>query len=150
MLISAVVILLYLIANISIALLVNRIQARGQEGFSGAGYRLGYAFYPLMAFGTGFMELSFAIIDIPLRHLAKERNYITPSGFVNDRYKTPSLSKTFSLMLAIFTMPYLALQGMFVGKIIQFFVGISYEAGCLLVLSVAMIYVCIIGLRAVD
>jgi len=28
-------------------------------GFSGEGWRIGYAFYPIMAFGTGFMALSF-------------------------------------------------------------------------------------------
>jgi len=32
-------------------------------GFSGAGWRIGYSFYPIMAFGTGFMALSFAYID---------------------------------------------------------------------------------------
>ncbi|MFP4491525.1 MAG: hypothetical protein ACLFNZ_08615 [Spirochaetaceae bacterium] len=28
-------------------------------GLSGAGYRTGYAFFPIMAYGTGFMALSF-------------------------------------------------------------------------------------------
>jgi len=31
-------------------------------GFSGTGWRTGYSFYPIMAFGTGFMALSFAYI----------------------------------------------------------------------------------------
>ena len=31
-------------------------------GTSGAGYRDGYAFFPIMGFGTGFMALTFWII----------------------------------------------------------------------------------------
>ena len=33
-------------------------------GLSGSGYRNGYAFYPLMAFGTGFMALTLSLIHI--------------------------------------------------------------------------------------
>jgi len=31
-------------------------------GLSGAGYRIGYAFYPVMGFGTGFMALGMWVI----------------------------------------------------------------------------------------
>jgi len=31
-------------------------------GTSGAGYRDGYGFFPIMAFGTGFMALSFWVV----------------------------------------------------------------------------------------
>ena len=46
-------------------------------GFSGAGYRMGYSFYPVMGFGTGFMALSFYIIGDKILTLSKKRNYIT-------------------------------------------------------------------------
>jgi len=31
-------------------------------GFSGAGYRIGWAYYPVMAFGTGFIAVTFLVI----------------------------------------------------------------------------------------
>ena len=46
-------------------------------GLSGAGYRIGYAFYPVMGFGTGFMAISFFIIGLKILRLSKERGYIT-------------------------------------------------------------------------
>ena len=36
-------------------------------GTSGAGYRDGYAFFPIMGFGTGFMALTFWIIGRKIR-----------------------------------------------------------------------------------
>lgn len=118
-------------------------------GFSGAGYRLGYAFYPLMAFGTGFMALSFVIIGIPLHRLASQRNYITPADFILDRYRSEIFKKAFSLLLVVFTLPYLALQGMFAGKILHLFAAIPYELGSLLVLAVVMLYVSSGGMHSV-
>jgi SSS family solute:Na+ symporter len=47
-------------------------------GTSGAGYRDGYAFFPIMGFGTGFMALTFWIIGRKVRRAGKERNLVTP------------------------------------------------------------------------
>jgi hypothetical protein len=37
-------------------------------GASGAGYRDGYAFFPIMGFGTGFMAITFWIIGRRIWH----------------------------------------------------------------------------------
>ena len=79
-------------------------------GLSGAGYRIGYAFYPVMGFGTGFMALSFLLIGRPILSLSKERGYITPSDFIADRYAAPWLKKLFSAVMIVFTLPYIAIQ----------------------------------------
>ena len=40
-------------------------------GTSGAGYRDGYAFFPIMGFGTGFMALTFWIIGRKIRRIGQ-------------------------------------------------------------------------------
>src|SRR4030066_2299621 len=47
-------------------------------GFAGASYRLGLAYYGIMAFGTGFMAISFYIIGRKVWQLGKKNGYITP------------------------------------------------------------------------
>ena len=39
-------------------------------GFAGAGWESGYAYYPIMGFGTGFMALTFVLIGRPAWRLA--------------------------------------------------------------------------------
>lgn len=79
-------------------------------GVSGAAYRLGWAFFPVMAFGTGFMAFSFVLFGIPLRKLAFDNNWITPSDFISSRFKSPILGKLISILLLIFTLPYISIQ----------------------------------------
>jgi SSS family solute:Na+ symporter len=64
-------------------------------GFSGAGWRLGYSFYPIMAFGTGFMALSFYFIGRPVWRLGKARGLLTPPELVFDRFGSPTLRLLF-------------------------------------------------------
>ncbi|MEI7590953.1 MAG: sodium:solute symporter family protein, partial [Deltaproteobacteria bacterium] len=178
MTIGLIIILVYFTINILIAFFIKRRTNRNQEwfflanrkispfvffitmaatnfsaftifGFSGAGYRMGYAFYPLMAFGTGFMALAFFIIGIPLHKMAREKKYITPADFIADRYASTGFKKMFSAFLILFTMPYLALQIMFAGKILFIFSNIPYVSGCLLVMLVVVSYVCIGGLQTI-
>ena len=47
-------------------------------GTSGAGYRDGYAFFPIMGFGTGFMALTFWIIGRKIRQVGLEHGLVTP------------------------------------------------------------------------
>ena len=51
-------------------------------GTSGAGYRDGYAFFPIMGFGTGFMALTFWILGRRIRQtgLAHGLGFIFASG----------------------------------------------------------------------
>jgi len=118
-------------------------------GFSGAGYRIGYSFYPVMGFGTGFMALSFYIIGSKILKLSRERNYITPSDFVFDRYKSPFLKKLFSAVMVIFTLPYISIQAIASGKSLQSLIGIPYLAGVLLITGFVVTYVALGGLRSI-
>jgi SSS family solute:Na+ symporter len=118
-------------------------------GFSGAGYRIGYAFYPVMGFGTGFMALSFHIIGSKILILSQKNNYITPSDYVYDRYRSPLLKKLFSLIMVIFTLPYIAIQAIASGKSLNSLMGIPYLAGAFVITAFIVAYVTLGGLRSI-
>src|SRR5512138_220051 len=61
-------------------------------GTSGAGYRDGYGFLPLMAFGTGFMALSFWVIGRKAWRVGRESGVMTPPELVGHLYASPALS----------------------------------------------------------
>jgi solute:Na+ symporter, SSS family len=118
-------------------------------GLSGAGYRIGYAFYPVMGFGTGFMALSFLLIGKPILSLSRERGYITPSDFIADRYAAPWLKKLFSAVMIVFTLPYIAIQAIASGNSLNTLVGIPYLSGALLITGFIVVYVALGGLRSI-
>ena len=62
-------------------------------GTSGAGYRDGYAFFPIMGFGTGFMALTFWIIGRKIRLVGRKHALVTPPELVKD-----IISKPFSVL----------------------------------------------------
>jgi SSS family solute:Na+ symporter len=118
-------------------------------GLSGAGYRIGYAFYPVMGFGTGFMALSFLLIGKRILFLSKERGYITPSDFIADRYGALWLKRLFSLLMIVFTLPYIAIQAIASGKSLNALIGIPYLSGALLITAFIVVYVTLGGLRSI-
>ena len=118
-------------------------------GLSGAGYRIGYAFYPVMGFGTGFMALSFFLIGLKILRLSKERGYITPSEFISDRYRSPLLRLVFSGVLVLFTLPYIAIQTIASGKTLHSLIGLPYLAGAILITMFITLYVGLGGLRSI-
>jgi SSS family solute:Na+ symporter len=118
-------------------------------GFSGAGYRMGYSFYPVMGFGTGFMALSFIIIGRKILLLSRERGYMVPSDYIYDRYGSLFLKKLFSSIMIVFTLPYIALQAIASGRSLQSLVGLPYFTGALLVTSFVVAYVILGGMRSI-
>ena len=118
-------------------------------GTSGAGYRDGYAFFPIMGFGTGFMALTFWILGRKIWEVGKKHNIVTPPELIKVLYKNPFLSFLFSLVMIVFTIPYLALQPMAAGYALEELIGIPYFTGCLLVTGVILLYTLRGGLRAV-
>ncbi len=118
-------------------------------GTSGAGYRDGYAFFPIMGFGTGFMALTFWIIGRKIRRIGQERRLVTPPELVNNLYHSPVLSFIFALVMIIFTIPYLALQPMAAGYALEALLGLPYFYGCVIVTAIILLYTLRGGLRAV-
>lgn len=118
-------------------------------GTSGAGYRDGYAFFPIIGFGTGFMALTFWIIGRKVREISQLKGLVTPPELVKELYQSPVLSFLFSLVMIIFTIPYLALQPMAAGYALEELVGLPYLYGCVLVTVIILLYTLRGGLRAV-
>ncbi len=118
-------------------------------GCSGAGWRIGYAFYPIMAFGTGFMALSFYFIGRPVWRLGKEKGLLTPPELVFDRFGSPALRLLFLGVMAAFTLPYLAMQPMAAGYALEELLGIPYLAGAGLITGVMLLYTLFGGMRGV-
>jgi SSS family solute:Na+ symporter len=118
-------------------------------GLSGAGYRMGYAFYPVMGYATGFMALSFVLIGGKILKLSRSRGYITPGDFIADRYGSPGLKILFSAVLVVFTLPYIAIQTIAAGKSLHSMTGIPYLAGAVLVTLFIALYVGMGGMRAI-
>lgn len=118
-------------------------------GASGAGYRDGYAFFPIMGFGTGFMALTFWILGRRIWQRGRDTGLVTPPELVGDIYRSRTLSIVFSLVMIIFTIPYLALQPMAAGYVLEELVGLPYFYGCVLVTAVVALYTLRGGLRAV-
>ena len=118
-------------------------------GTSGAGYRDGYAFFPIMAFGTGFMALTFWIIGRKIWQIGRKHGLVTPPELVKKLYKSPFLSFLFALVMIVFTIPYLALQPMAAGYALEELLGLPYFYGCILVTGIILLYTLRGGLRAV-
>jgi len=118
-------------------------------GTSGAGYRDGYAFFPIMGFGTGFMALTFWIIGRKIWQVGRKHGLVTPPELVKKLYESPFLSFLFALVMIIFTIPYLALQPMAAGYALEELLGLPYFYGCILVTGIILLYTLRGGLRAV-
>ena len=66
-------------------------------GLSGAGYRIGYAFYPVMDSAPAPWRSGMWVIGSRLQPLAPgARGYVTPSDFILDRYGSPAASRACS------------------------------------------------------
>lgn len=118
-------------------------------GFSGAGYRVGFAFYPVMAYGTAIMALSFAVIGVPVWRLGRKLGLVTPPELLQARHGSRPLSIIFGTAMAVFTLPYLAIQPMAAGYALESILHIPYEVGAALVTALVLSYVLLGGMRAV-
>ena len=119
-------------------------------GFAGAAYNFGLAYYGIMAFGTGFMAISFYIVGRKVWRLGKEHGYITPPELIGDRMNSDSLRIIFLAVMVVFTLPYLATQAIGGGIAINQLTDgeVSYELGAVIVTAVILVYVTVGGMRA--
>jgi len=118
-------------------------------GTSGAGYRDGYAFFPIMGFGTGFMAVTFWIIGRRIWQIGRDRGIVTPPELIGSLYQSRALSVLFALVMIVFTIPYLALQPMAAGYALEELTGLPYIYGCVLVTGIIVLYTLRGGMRAV-
>lgn len=120
-------------------------------GFAGAGYRIGLSYYPMMAFGTGFAALTFYVIGYPVWRLGKSKGLITPPELIEERLKSKALKLIFLGVMVIFTLPYLTLQPIGAGYLLESLTRgqIPYFLGATILTFVIVLYVFIGGMRSV-
>ena len=118
-------------------------------GCSGAGWQNGYAFYPIMAFGTGFMALSFYFIGRPVWRLGKDKGLVTPPELVFHQLESPALRLLVLGVMTAFTLPYIAMQPMAAGYALEGLLGIPYLAGAGLITGIMLLYTLFGGMRGV-
>ena len=118
-------------------------------GFAGAGYRIGYAYFPIMAFGTGFMALTFLFVGIPIWRAGRRLGAVSPPELIWHRFRNKPLRIAYLSVMVLFTVPYLAIQPMGAGYALNGLLGIPYELGAVLVTVVVVGYVLLGGFRGV-
>ncbi len=120
-------------------------------GFAGAGYRIGYSYYGMMAMGTAFVALAFYGIGRPVWKLGKTRGYITPPEMLGDLLNSKLLRLTVLLVMVVFTVPYLAIQPIGAGILLSTLTKnlIPYFPGAVLLTAIIVLYVFVGGMRSV-
>ena len=118
-------------------------------GASGAGYRDGLSFFPIMAFGTGFMALTFWLLGRKVWQWGRTHSLVTPAELVEQVYGHKWLAGLFALVMVVFTVPYLALQPLAGAKVLGQLFGLPPWAGASLITAIILIYTLRGGLKAV-
>lgn len=120
-------------------------------GFAGEGYKVGYAHYVMMALGTAFAGLSFIILGTRVWKIGKIKGYITPAELIYGQSGDRPLSYLYSGVMIVFTLPYLALQIVGGGYILESITGgdINYTLSVILLTIVTIVYVVIGGMQSV-
>ncbi|HAC65015.1 MAG TPA: Na+/pantothenate symporter PanF [Cyanothece sp. UBA12306] len=120
-------------------------------GFAGEGYRIGISYYPMMAWGTGFAALTFYTIGHRVWQLGKEKGFITPTELIVDRFPYTPLKLVFLAVMVIFTIPYLTLQPIGAGYLLESLTGgqIPYFMAATFLTGAIVFYVCLGGMKSV-
>ncbi len=117
-------------------------------GFSGYAYSYGFGEYGVMALGTAFMPIMFYIIGRKAWKLGKEKGYATAPELIGGEMDSRTLRLLVMAVMVIFTLPYLAVQAVGAGLIINALSGTDALLGAVVVTIVIGIYVSLGGMRA--
>ncbi len=120
-------------------------------GFAGAGYRIGYAYYVIMSLGTGFACLSFYLLGTKIWALGKTNGFITPAELIYHQTNSKALRWVFAAVMLVFTFPYLALQIIGAGYILENITQgtVPYIWGATFLTFFTIVYVWIGGMKSV-
>lgn len=120
-------------------------------GFAAEGYKIGYTHYIIMATGTALAAIPMLLIGSKAWKLGKEEGYITPAELIYGQTQSRPLAALFSAVMAIFTLPYLSLQIVGGGYILENLTGgeISYALAIILLTVLTIVYVILGGMQSV-
>ena len=120
-------------------------------GFAGAGYRIGYSYYGIMAFGTAFVAVAFYLVGDRVCRIGRAKGYMTPPELIGKSLNSKSLEMVYLAVMVIFTLPYLALQPIGAGYIISNLTDgeVPYFVAASLITAFIVLYVYLGGMRTV-
>ena len=120
-------------------------------GFAGEGYRVGYVHYFVLGFGSSLAGLTVFVIGTSVWKLGKARGYITPGELIYGETNSRTLSYLFSGTMCFYTLPYLSVQIIGGGYILENLSGgeIPYLLAILLLTLFTISYVVIGGMESV-
>ena len=120
-------------------------------GFAGEAYRIGYAHYFIMAFGTGFAALSIYLIGQKSWKLSREHQLITPAELIHLKSKSSVLRYLYAAIQLIYTIPYFSIQIIGGGYILEKLTKgeLNYHTSIILLTFFTIIYVLRGGMKAV-
>ncbi len=120
-------------------------------GFAGEGYRIGYSYYAMIAFGTAFAALAFYLIGFKAWQEGKRNQYITPAEMIGDKTGSSKLKLLYLFVMVFFTLPYMAVQPIGAGIILETLTNgqIPYFVGAAGLTVFIVFYVFIGGMRTV-
>ncbi len=120
-------------------------------GFAGEGYRVGYVHYFVLGFGSSLAGLTLYIVGTSVWKLGKARGYITPGELIYGETNSRTLSYLFSGTMCFYTLPYLSIQIIGGGYILENLSGgeIPYALAVLLLTLFTISYVVVGGMESV-
>jgi len=120
--------------------------------FTGATYRIGYAWIMCLHFMTTVV-IAYLIFAPKLQRLASERKYITPADYIQDRFGSNALSLVITLLMVIVLCNFLLAQLMAMGRAMQGLAvaqtAAAYTGGVIVLALIMVIYGTLGGIRAV-
>lgn len=120
--------------------------------FTGATYRIGYAWITSLHFMTAVV-VCYLLYAPRLYVLAKANGYVTPSDYVHDRFRSNALTVLVTTTLIIVLCNFLLAQLMAMGRAMQGLAQIdqdtAYIGGVVVLATIMVIYGTLGGLRAV-
>ncbi len=120
--------------------------------FTGATYRIGYAWILSLHFMTAVV-VAYLLFAPKLHRLSRERGYLTPADFIQDRYANRALTLFITVIMIVVLCNFLLAQLMAMGRAMQGLAhdsgGSAYTAGVIVLATIMVIYGTLGGLRAV-
>lgn len=120
--------------------------------FTGATYRIGYAWILSLHFMTAVV-IAYLLFAPKLHRLARERDYLTPADFIQDRYRNKALSVAVTVVMIVVLCNFLLAQLMAMGRAMQGLANDSgsgaYTGGVVVLALIMVIYGTLGGMRAV-
>ena len=121
-------------------------------GFSGNTYRIGYAWIMSLHFMTAIV-VCYLLFAPRLQQLARERNYITPPDYIQDRFSSRAITIITAIVMILALSNYLLAQIMAMGRAMEGLAASrpdeAYRYGVIVLAAIMVIYGTLGGLRAV-